>query len=189
MNRSIRTFIAVDIPDEIRERIAAFQDGLKQYRADVKWVRPASIHLTLKFLGDVEEKWIEEVANAVQKATRGTEPFSVSVCGTGTFPNDRRPRVLWIGVEQGVEKLKTLALKIDETLSELGFEKEKRAYSAHLTLGRVRSPNRIASTVESMHTLGFDGGTFDVGEIFVMKSDLKPTGAVYTALKRIKLEG
>jgi len=189
LERKLRTFIAVTIPDSVREKIAEFQEELKQHGADVKWVRPESIHITLKFLGDVEEERIDEVARAVQRAVEGVKPFPVSVGGAGTFPNDRRPRVLWVGVEESAEKLADLAMRIDGELSVLGFERERRKYSGHLTIGRVRSPNRIGPTVEAMHSVEFEGGVFEAAEVLFVKSDLKPTGAVYTALKRIKLQG
>jgi len=185
----IRTFIAINLPDSVRERIAEFQAKLKQDRADVKWVRPESIHITLKFLGDVEEEKMDGVAQAVQRSVEGMSAFTVSVEGTGTFPNDRRPRVLWVGVEEGAEKLADLAMNLDRELSGLGFEGEKRKYSAHLTIGRVRSLNRMDGTVESMRALGFEGEAFEVRDVVVMKSDLQPTGAVYTALRRINLQG
>jgi 2'-5' RNA ligase len=189
LGQNIRTFIAVRIPDSIRDRIAKLQTELRKHGADIKWVRPESIHVTLKFLGDVEETRMEEVGEAVEKAVEHIPPFVVSVNGLGTFPNDRRPRVLWVGVDQGDGELVDMAKRIEDSLSVLGFEKEERRYSAHLTMGRVRSPRRIGETVRAMHVSDFSGGAFRVEEVFVMKSDLKPTGAVYTALKTIKLRG
>lgn len=189
MERMIRTFIAVDIPDSTRVNIGKLQDKLRQHRADVKWVRPEGIHITLKFLGNVEEGRIEEVVHAVREAVNSLDPFVVALGGTGTFPNARRPRVLWVGVEKGSENLVELATRIEAKLSDLGFPKEKRKFSAHLTIGRVRSPSRIEATVRAMHSIGFEGEGFEVGEVVVMKSDLRPTGAIYTALGRIKLRG
>lgn len=189
MGQNIRTFVAVRIPDGIRDRIAKLQAELRKHGADVKWVRPESIHMTLKFLGDVEETRMEEIGEAVEKAVERIHPFTVSVNGTGTFPNDQRPRVLWVGVDQGNEELVDMAKKIEDSLSVLGFKKEGRRYSAHLTMGRVRSPRRIGETVDAIHALGFSGGAFRIEEVCVMKSDLKSTGAVYTALKTIKLRG
>jgi 2'-5' RNA ligase len=189
MTEKIRTFIAINIPDHVREAIDGFQKKLKEYSADVKWVRPESIHITLKFLGDVEIGRIDKMAHAVQDAVNDVEPFTISVSGVGTFPNDRRPRVLWVGVQEGAETLSDLAKKIDHALSTMGFEKEKRKYSAHLTLGRVRSPNYIDKTVRDMRSMGFESESFAVGSIEVMKSQLLKTGAVYTALHHIKFKG
>ena len=189
MTEKIRTFIAINIPDHVREAIREFQKKLKEHRADVKWVRPESIHITLKFLGDVEIGRIDKIAHAVQDAVKDTEPFAVSVSGVGMFPNERRPRVLWVGVKEGAEILSDLAGKIDHALSTMGFEKEKRKYSAHLTLGRVRSPGYIEKTVKDMRSMGFESEPFTVGSIEVMKSQLLKTGALYTALHHIKLKG
>ena len=185
----MRTFIAVQVPETIRQHIGDFQDQLKHFRSDVKWVRPESIHMTLKFIGNVAPETIDDIGKAVQEAVTGIAPFSVSIGGVGTFPNDRRPRVLWIGITNGCEILSRLAIQIEDVLSGLGFEKEKRAYSPHLTLGRVRSLNHIQSTVERMYALDFRGGDFEVNTVAVMKSDLYQTGAVYTALKTVKLRG
>ena len=185
----IRTFIAINIPDMVRSEIAKFQSELKIHRADVKWVRPESMHITLKFLGNVKEENMSEVARCVGEAAHGYKPFTVEVSGVGTFPNERRPRVLWIGVKSGAEILSELASRVDGALSGMGFEREKRRYSAHLTLGRVRSPNRIQDVVNAMTVQGFEAKPFDVTELDVMKSELLRTGAVYTAMERIKLVG
>lgn len=189
MERPIRTFIAIKITDSIRERIGEFQSRLRQPRGNVKWIRPKSIHITLKFLGDVEVERIEEISQVVEKAVDGVGSFTISVGGVGAFPNERRPRVLWIGVDEGGDILSDLASRIDMALSQLGFEKEKRKYSAHLTIGRVRSPKGIESTIKTMYSEGFKAESFEVSEIDVMKSQLLPTGAVYTVLHKIKLKG
>ena len=185
----IRTFIAVSVPDVVRERIGRFQTVLRKHGANIKWIRPGSIHITLKFLGDVHTSRIELIAAAVHSAVWESEVFTVSISGTGTFPNDRRPRVLWLGISEGKEELSKLAVKTDEALTDLGFEREKRPYSPHLTMGRVRSEKGIQSTVDAMHQSGFDGGSFEVNDVFVMRSELKSTGAVYTVLEVIKLQG
>jgi len=185
----IRTFIAVDVPDVIRDGIARLQSDMKRYRADVKWVRPESIHITLKFLGDVQVDRIDGMAQAIKESVEGVDSFPVSVGGTGMFPGARRPRVFWVGVKEGAGVLSDLALRIETALNKLGFEKEKRKYSAHLTIGRVRTPKGIQPVVEAMRSTTFEAGVFEVDEIVLMKSDLKPTGAVYTALRTVKLRG
>ena len=187
MTEKIRTFIAINIPDDVRAAIGKFQTELREHRADVKWVRPESIHITLKFLGDVEVARIKEIAQSIQEAMKDVDPFTVSVQGVGTFPNDRRPRVLWVGVKTGADILSDVAARIDGALSGLGFEKEKRRYSAHLTLGRVRSTRGIEAVIQAMRAVGFETQPFDVAEIDVMKSVLQRTGAVYSVLERIKL--
>jgi 2'-5' RNA ligase len=185
----IRTFIAIAIPNHIRERIGEFQNRLRKEEAMIKWVRPESIHITLKFLGDVAEERIDDIAQAAREVVSGREPFEVGVGSVGTFPNDRRPRVLWIGVQHGSELVADIARRVDRALTPLGFKRDKRLYSAHLTIGRVRSPQRIKSTINTMQSIGFTGSSFKVETVDVMKSQLLPTGAVYTKLREIKLKG
>lgn len=185
----IRTFIAISVPEQVKERISDLQRKLKTRGGDVKWVRPKSMHLTLKFLGDVEESRIDTIAETVREAVITQKPFTISVSGTGVFPHPGRPRVLWVGVEQGGETLIHLAEKIDRSCAALGFKPEKRKFSAHLTLGRVKSGKRIDEILRDMQAAEFQGGSFPAEQIVVMKSELKPEGAQYTPLHYIKLEG
>ena len=188
MARTIRTFIAVDLPDAIRHDIRTFQEPLKNTGAHVKWVRPESMHLTLKFLGDVPEDQTDAILLAMQGAVRKNGPFSIALSGTGGFPNLRNPRVLWIGIGHGAQELTGLSIRINEALNPLGFETDKRPYKAHLTLGRVRSQRNIRQVTERMDD-AFESDSCTVNEIILFKSDLNPTGAVYTVLGRAKLEG
>ncbi len=185
----IRTFIAISVPEEIKERISDFQRNFKKGKGFIKWVRTESMHLTLKFLGDVEEDRIASMAESVQETVGSQKPFTISLAGTGVFPHPGRPRVLWVGVEEGKEILISLAEKIDRSCTSLGFKPEKRKFSAHLTLGRVKSAKGIDSTLSTVKTADFQGGSFQADEIVVMKSELRPEGAQYTPLHTIKLEG
>jgi len=185
----IRTFIAISVPGEIKKNISDLQRKLKQSKGIVKWIRTESMHLTLKFLGDVEEKRILSVADAVQHAAGPQQPFTISLGGTGVFPHPGRPRVLWVGVNQGKEILTSLAGSIDNSCTDLGFKPEKRKFSAHLTLGRVKSQQGIEHTLRDMNTADFQAGSFQADRIIVMQSELKPEGARYTPLHTIKLEG
>ncbi len=187
--QKIRIFIAVRVPETVRQKIAEFQSRLKSCGGDIRWVRPESIHVTLKFLGDMAAEQIEPIAESIQKDVTSVRPFDISVEGTGVFPNVRRPRILWVGVEKGSEELKGLAEKVDRACTTFHFQKEKRDYSAHLTIGRVRSPKRIGPLIETLQTIEFEGGSYCVEEVTVMKSDLLQTGAVYTALHQIQLQG
>jgi len=182
---SVRTFVAVEIPDAVRQRIAELQERLKQHRARISWTRPGNVHLTLKFLGNVAEERLGAVMDAVERASAGIEPFRARVHQVGGFPNLRRPRVLWVGLDAD-PRLTRLAGEIDAALGELGFPRETRRFSPHLTIGRVKgSLSREVS--EALASTSFDGGEMTVAEVVVMKSDLKPTGAVYTALRRAAL--
>ena len=144
----IRTFVAIELPEEVKEKIFEVQNSLRQERADVTWVRREGMHLTLKFLGDVEVGTIDAVAAAVTAACRGTKELAISVEKVGGFPNLRRPRVLWVGMEEPTGELQRLQAKIETELASLGFEKEKRKFSPHLTIGRVKSPSGIDAGVK-----------------------------------------
>ena len=150
-------------------------------------MRPESVHITLKFLGDVEINKIEEIAQMVQTVSKNHTSFSLTIEGTGVFPNGRNPRVLWVGIQQGAEEITALASQIENGLVELGYPKEKRAYSPHLTIGRIRSSRGIDATLKAMNQMEFQGEPFRVEEILIMQSELQPSGAVYTPLKKIKL--
>ena len=189
LTRPIRTFIAVPIPEAVKGRIADLLQGLVSTGADVKWVRVDAVHLTLKFLGDVERERISAVTGAVRRAVSGFPKTAVHLAGTGAYPDIRRPRVLWVGVAEGSDRLRSLAEKVDAALAGDGFERETRPFSAHLTLGRVRSPRGVADAVSRMREANWDGGVFEADTVAVMQSDLQRTGAVYTALATIPLQG
>jgi 2'-5' RNA ligase len=186
----IRTFIAIEIPDSIHKKIAKVQDELesKKQRAHISWTKPGNIHLTLRFLGEIEESRIDSVGEAIEKAVQPFAPFTFLVTNFGAFPNFRRPRVLWIGIENPSSQLIQMAEKIEDQLSKIGFPSEKRKFSPHLTIGRVKSA-LSQSFVQLLQEKSFEGGEVRVEEVVVMKSELRPTGAVYTPLKKNRLMG
>jgi RNA 2',3'-cyclic 3'-phosphodiesterase len=184
----IRTFICFELPENIKAALAQVQDRLRPLGHGVSWSRIDGIHLTLKFLGDVDESHIDAVAAAVKRVCAGQAPLEMALAGAGAFPNLKRPRVYWAGIGESSGRLLILQKKIDEALAELGFPKETRPFSPHLTLGRVKfldQPEKIAQTIEAYHP---EVLPFTVDEIVVMKSDLKPSGAIYTPLRRISFD-
>jgi 2'-5' RNA ligase len=176
----VRTFICIEIPDSIKERITKLQDTLRQIEAQISWTRPSNIHLTLKFLGNVEVSRIERVSKALERAANRIAQFEVDVSGAGCFPSARNPRVLWIGFSNLPEPLQKLYANIEDELAREGFEREKRKFSPHLTIGRVRTPHNSASLAEALIAAGFESETFKATQVILMRSDLKPTGSVYT---------
>jgi RNA 2',3'-cyclic 3'-phosphodiesterase len=176
----IRTFVCIDISESIKERIAALQDELRRLDAQVSWVRPANIHLTLKFLGDVAKARIPQVIQAVQHTTGSCSPFQVEVQGTGCFPSPRRPSVLWIGLKEIPEALARLHRTIEDELAKAGFAREAKPFNPHLTIGRIRNPRNASVLAESLIKRGFEGESFSAHEVIVMKSQLDPRGATYT---------
>jgi 2'-5' RNA ligase len=182
----IRSFIAIDIPMEIKSELTKLQNSLKRLGTAVSWTRPESVHLTLKFLGDVEPSVIPDIINALNSAITHTTSFNIIVEGVGCFPSPHRPRVLWVGLNGG-ESLSQLQNAVESTIEPLGFPREHRDFHPHLTLGRVKNPHGIERVVRELEHLGFSRQEFTATEIRLMKSDLKPTGAVYTLLNPFPL--
>src|SRR3989442_13691831 len=183
----VRTFICIEIPESIKERISELQTTLRQINAQVSWTKPSNIHLTLKFLGAVEVSRIERVREAVERAATGISPFEVEASGAGCFPSPRSPRVLWIGLSAVPESVKQLYANIEDELAREGFPREKRKFSPHLTIGRIRTPHNSAQVAEALIASGFTPETFGRTEVIVMRSDLKPTGSIYTRQAVISL--
>lgn len=185
----MRTFIAIELPEEIKRQIEQLQAPLKKTDAFVSWVKPKNIHITLKFLGEVPEDKIGQVFSATQKALEGTRKFTMSLKGTGVFPNLKRPRVIWIGTGSGEEKLSHMANRIEEEMEKIGFPREKRKFSAHFTIGRVKSPKNIEKLMELVESSDFQTEKIEVAEVVVMRSQLHPAGAIYTPLEKVPLSG
>jgi 2'-5' RNA ligase len=179
----MRSFVAVEIPTRIRKALGDLEEGLRRSGADVKWVRPESIHLTLKFLGEIDPGRVEEIREAVAGVLGRHEPFEVRVCGVGCFPRMSQPRVVWVGLTGEETRLLSLQGEVEGALERLGFPREERPFRAHLTLGRVRSSkekDRLAALIQSH--LQVDLGEFTVGSVIQFRSELHPTGARYTPL-------
>jgi len=190
---AIRSFIAISLPEEVKSSLARMQAGLKSgSRAPVKWVDPAMMHLTLKFLGNVDAGIIGGVAAALGEACRGIAPFRLEMDGPGVFPNPRSVRVVWAGLGGELEKLNLLQQHIDAALAPLGFRAEARSFTPHLTLARVRDEARP----EERQRLGelvtgaaaAPGHSFNVDAVHLMKSQLMRTGPVYTRLASVSLK-
>ncbi len=182
----IRTFVAVEIPAAVQNAIASLQNELRNFPVRVSWVRPTNIHLTLKFLGDIQEKQVDSISEALVRVGEGTTPFALSVETLGFFPNSRRPRVLWVGISNPDGELRRLAKSVETAVVPFGFKKEKRGFNPHLTFGRVRDPRNIEQIVERMKALEFAPQKVFVEEMIFMKSTLHPRGSIYEPLRRIK---
>ncbi|MBN1481873.1 RNA 2',3'-cyclic phosphodiesterase [candidate division KSB1 bacterium] len=183
----IRTFICFELPDAVRQSLAQLQDNLKRHGKGVRWVRPAGIHLTLKFLGDVDEKQLPDIVSVVRKASEPYAPIKIHLYGTGAFPNLHQPKVYWIGVEEAADLIK-IQSDLENELAPLGFPKEKRQFSPHLTLGRVKSSDGLKAITAALEKEALPRMSFTANEIIVMQSQLAPGGAVYSALANIALK-
>jgi len=188
MKTTIRTFIAVEIDSAVRRRAQDVIEALRTAQADVKWVDPQNLHLTLKFLGDVPAESISDVSQAVAEAAAGQPPFELEILGVGAFPNAHRPRTVWLGSGDSEAGLAALHEEIDSALDELGYPREHRAFQAHLTIGRVRSGRATAELARLLEQhAGFDAGRTAISEVVVFSSQLTPKGPIYEALSRAKL--
>jgi len=192
----IRTFIAVELNPTLKQAIAGVQEGLKRelqgLAAGVRlqWVRVDSIHLTLKFLGDIEQGRVGNILHVLEEVGRDYEPFSIDVKGFGVFPNLRAPRVLWMGLADQADVLIRLAGSIDAALAPLGFQIEPKPYSPHLTLARVKEQAPIIANALTDSGVMRDvtsRGTLPVQAMALMKSELTPSGSVYSRLGVVTL--
>ena len=190
LSMNLRCFIAIDIPDRIRQEIGALIEGLKKYDADVKWIPAANLHLTLKFLGSTPESLLPVLNDSLSGIVVSYKPFYIKIGDTGVFPNRKYPRICWIGMEEDAGILKTLRADIENAMTRLGFKPEERDFKPHLTIGRVRSRQGMINIVNELDQYkGPTFGGFTVENVRIMKSELKPKGAEYTCLYEAPLGG
>jgi 2'-5' RNA ligase len=185
----MRTFIAIEIPTEIKSALTALQTDLRRAGADVSWTKPENMHLTLNFLGEVDERRIGEIEKACVSSSAEFQPFTLSLNGTGVFPNARQPRILWAGVAGEIEKAVEMRRRLEERLALIGFEPEEKDFRPHLTIGRVKSNRKTRELLALADAHGLPALSFVVTEIVLMKSELRPEGAEYTPIARASLRG
>ena len=183
-----RAFIAVSIPTDVCRRLAEIEKQLSASGADVKWVAEGNFHVTMKFLGDVDSNRIEELTEAICSAVQDMPPFEVALSGVGAFPNTRQPNVVWVGTSTGGDELKAIVERLDSSLECLGFAKEAKPFSPHITVGRTKTPRNFGQLREAIERLNdIQAGSFLVEEVALMKSDLRPSGQVYTKIAGCEL--
>lgn len=184
---TIRSFIALELPDDVRETVALIIKRLRpaQHRY-VKWVSPEGTHLTVKFLGNIYQSQIPQITGIMRTAAGKVPPLELKLGGLGMFPSEQRPRVIWVALEGNAEPLAVMQREIEQALMPMGFTPENRAFTPHLTLGRVRdnaSPEerKVIAAVVKEKKIEYES-TFTLKEISLMKSTLTPTGAIYNRL-------
>jgi len=178
----IRTFIAIPLPQNILAEFGKLYQAMSPFSREVKWIKPESVHLTLKFLGNLIPADVKKVFDGMAEVfSDPPDHFLLEIGGLGGFPNLRRPRVLWVGVHgKGLNQLKDIQMRIEEAMTARNFPKENRKFSPHLTVGRVKYYKNLEKIVESFQSYAFPEMKFIVEKIHVMRSELKPEGAVYS---------
>ena len=183
----IRTFIAVDLPQQIKMDIDKMIAGLRHESPGIRWVKAANLHLTLRFLGDIPEQSVAGLAESLKENLGGFGPFELALAGMGGFPNLRKPRVIWIGTGDGTDRLIELAAKVENGCEESGFGKGDKKFSSHLTVGRIKFPDGLESVLNKVEKSTFESPKFTVSQIIVVESDLSPAGPKYTKLESVSL--
>lgn len=181
--KPVRTFVAVELTPEIRGRANQLIGKLRRIVADVRWVEPENLHLTLKFLGEVEVLEIPRVCAAVAAAVEDFSPFELEIVGAGAFPDLVRPRTVWLGVGEGTDGMVALHERLQAALAPLGFREEGRRFRPHVTLGRVRDSEEDSRFTQAFAELGdYSAGGMIVGDVTIFSSELSRQGSKYEVL-------
>jgi len=188
----MRAFIAIELPEDIRKALAQLQDKLKSCGADVKWVEPNNIHLTLKFLGEIDEAQLNKITSIMQNVSATVYPFPATISAIGAFPRINSPRVIWIGIDKGDNEIKTIAKLLENEIKNVGIPAEDKPFSSHITIARTKSSFNLEKLVKELKTIendfGLRGREFKVTKITLFKSSLTPKGPIYEILKEADLK-
>ena len=184
----IRAFIAIEIDAATVDKIAAAIDQLRPSMSGIRWVAPTNFHLTVKFLGNIDERKIDPIGAALADQLRPFPRLTINAKGLGVFPSPRRPRVLWVGLYGS--QLISLAARVESALALLGLARQEKAFAPHLTVGRWRQGKRADRSLEQElnQWSHYEFGKSPVDEVILFQSELKPAGAIYTRLKVIALK-
>lgn len=187
----LRTFLAIDIGDSLRKRLVGLQEKFSEVSAGVKWVEKENLHLTLLFLGDIDDRDLMKVCRTADRVTQQHSPIAMTLQGVGCFPNMRRPRTIWAGIGTGATEVTRLFEDLAGEFEEQGlYRPENRPFAPHVTLGRVgKETDSEALSRELTKPLQWRGGETTAGEVLALSSDLTSDGPVYTVLARAKLRG
>ena len=185
----MRIFIALGIPASIQEELAELQNVLRSVNTRITWTFPANIHLTLRFLGEITDRSLDEVIESSRRTAERVRPFSLALEGVGVFPNQRQPRVLWAGLKGEIASVTELARLLNEVLAARGFVPESKPLRPHLTLGRLKSHERVEELLSLGRDHQFQQQQFAVQEVLVIQSELGRTGSRYTVRAHLPLSG
>lgn len=185
----MRSFIAIPLPTEARTLLGDLQKTLRSFGADVRWTVATSIHLTMKFLGEIEAASLPQLVHSLRVATAAERRFTLRMHGLGAFPDLRNPRVIWCGLDGDLPQLEMLQKKVETACADAGFPREERPFQAHLTLGRVRRKTNLKPLLDYIKIGSGLEHTIDVREFSVYQSTLRPEGALYSVLAALELKG
>lgn len=183
----LRLFIALSLPPQVETELDRLLGLVRPKSREVKWVPAKNIHLTVKFLGDTDEKLVEKICRSLDEVASSYRPFETVLDSVGGFPNLNRPRVIWVGGSEPLEDAASLARDIDLRMGKLGFEKEKRPFKAHLTLGRVRPGKRVDELAEYLQSYRLTPIPLKLDRLVLFRSTLTPGGARYERLHEATL--
>ena len=189
MSDLIRSFVAIELPQDLKFELDKYIHKLRELAPKVKWVKAESLHLTLKFLGNVPAEIVDKSVIKLINLPETMLPFSLTTGHFGSFPSRSKPRVFWLGLYNQVEgQLERLHLWVDESMQALGFEKESRKFKPHLTLGRVKVREDFAELRDFVEKNPFPAFSFEVNEFVLMRSILSPQGARYRPIHKFSLQ-
>ena len=181
---AIRSFLAFELPHDVREKVTKISGEVKITGLNARWIKPGNIHLTVIFMGNMDEKDIPDIISAIDNVTCGYKTFDISLGGMGLFPDIRRPRVIWLGLNGDIDRLSSLRDDLQKPLESFGIKQEKRPFKPHLTLGRFRKPVKdralLKKVIEEYRDIREPEGKLQ--ELVLFKSELNPGGAVYTLI-------
>jgi RNA 2',3'-cyclic 3'-phosphodiesterase len=179
-----RVFCAVELPLEVRRRAAEHAAHLRERTHDVRasWPRAENLHLTLKFIGQIERSRVEELSNAATRAVQNTRPFNLIIEGAGAFPTRGLPRIIWLGIKDSSDELARLQSNLEAECANIDFPREERPFHPHLTLARIRASHGARELAQLHRETGFEAMEFTVTELVVMRSELGPGGSRYTEI-------
>jgi 2'-5' RNA ligase len=188
---AIRSFLAFELPPDIKSMVKRVSEDVRRSELNLKWVKVDNIHLTVVFMGDIRTEDVQVIGEKIEDVCLGCKPFEISLKGMGVFPDTRRPRVLWLGLEMETERISSFRNSLQERLLAFGIKEEKRAFTPHLTLGRFDKPGRGDSLLVDiiLQYKDLKGPVCRLKELVMFTSELKPGGAEYTKLKTCLLKG
>ncbi len=186
--RDMRSFIAVNLPITVKDEMDEIVSRLRPAAPPARWVPGSNLHLTLKFLDEIAPEQVLPIQGAITMASAEASAFDIRLTGFGVFPNERKARVFWVGITDGYDRLRELARQIDRAVHPLGFPKEDREFSAHVTLARFREPSPVERLMKAASHVTYQSDAIRVNSIELMKSVLSPRGAEYSVLESVQLD-